>query len=250
MSPTEFFGTVRQKFYDRKSWYSPPPLIHKLFVYRNVDETQHRKVPLWNSSALSDKKFWQKIVILPTCSHLLTSENFFDTRNWWNTRGFPSEIFRHCETKTFRGKILIPPLLSINFLATGKLMKHSTERFPYGILRHRQTKNFWQKIVILPPSSHILPPSRLQFFSIPEISETLWGSPTKFFGTVRQIFSTENHATPPTLIHKLFGYPGSLMKHSTEGFPYGSLRHCQTKYFWQSFVILPPSTHIVPPSRL
>ena len=33
-SPTIFFGTVRQKIFDRKSWYSlppPPPLIHKIF---------------------------------------------------------------------------------------------------------------------------------------------------------------------------------------------------------------------------
>ena len=30
------------------------------------------------------------------------------------------------------------------------------------------------------------------------------------------------------------------MKHSTESFPYGIPRHCQTKKFWQKIVILPP----------
>ena len=56
-SPTEIFGTVRQEFFDGKSWYSPPPpLIHKLFRYRKFSETQHRRVHLPNFSALWDKK--------------------------------------------------------------------------------------------------------------------------------------------------------------------------------------------------
>ena len=39
-SLTKFFGTVRQKLFDRKSLYSPhPPLIHKLFCYRKFCET-------------------------------------------------------------------------------------------------------------------------------------------------------------------------------------------------------------------
>ena len=36
----------------------------------------------------------------------------------------------------------------------------------------------------------------LQHFSIPKINETLKNSPTKFFGTVRQKFLTENRDTP------------------------------------------------------
>ena len=56
-SPTKIFGTVRQKIFDGKSWYSPPPLIRKLFRYRKFFETQHRRAPLWNFSALWDKKF-------------------------------------------------------------------------------------------------------------------------------------------------------------------------------------------------
>ena len=30
-SPRKFFGTVRQKFFDRKSWYTP--VVHKIFPY-------------------------------------------------------------------------------------------------------------------------------------------------------------------------------------------------------------------------
>ena len=95
-----------------------------------------------------------------------------------------------------------PHLLSINFLSTGKLMKHSTEWLPYGILRHCQTKNFDRK------SWYFLPPptsSHPKIFSIPEIGETLGGSPPKFFGTVRQKIFDGKSWYPP-LIHKLFGY--------------------------------------------
>ena len=44
-------------------------------------------------------------------------------------------------------------------------------------------------------------------FLMPETSETLKGSFTMYFGTVRQKISTENLDTPPSpLIHKLFRY--------------------------------------------
>ena len=33
---------------------------------------------------------------------------------------------------------------------------------------------------------------------------------------------------------------GNFLKHSTVGFPYGTLRHCEIKNFWQKIVILPP----------
>ena len=65
-SPTKFFGTVRQKNFDRKSWKSPPPLL---------------------------------------------SINFFATGRFLkhSTEGFTYQIYRHCETKNFRRKNVIPP---------------------------------------------------------------------------------------------------------------------------------------------
>ena len=42
-SPTKFFGTVRQKIFDRKSWYSlfpPSSVIHNFFRYKKFCETQ------------------------------------------------------------------------------------------------------------------------------------------------------------------------------------------------------------------
>ncbi len=72
------------------------------------------------------------------------------------------------------------------------------------MFRYCKTNNFRRKILILPP-----PPSYPYTFSLPE---TFWntaqkGSPTKFFGTVRQKIFDENLDTPPSpLIHKLFRY--------------------------------------------
>ena len=102
-SPTKFFGTVRQKVLTENRDISPPPLILIFFRDQQFSEAQIRKfslrnfsalwdkifdtkswhnslkprifrypklmthwwVPLRSFSALSDKKFWQKIVIFP-----------------------------------------------------------------------------------------------------------------------------------------------------------------------------------------
>ena len=45
----------------------------------------------------------------PLPPHLL-SITFFDTLNYWKTKGFPYGFFRHCETKKFWEKIVILPL--------------------------------------------------------------------------------------------------------------------------------------------
>ena len=123
------FGPVRQKFLT-KPWC---PLLRM----KNSDKRiflKHQSVLVLqlNISVQWDKNFDGK------SWYSLPYPNFFDTRNYCNSKGFPYGNFRHCETKNFRREILI------------------------------------------------LPPPLIQTFSVPEISETLKGSPTKFFGTVRQ----------------------------------------------------------------
>ena len=135
-SPTKFFGTVRQKVLTEKRDISPHPsypylvsrpeiseaqirkvslrnfsaLWDKIFdtkswhnslkpkIFRNPKLMTHWWVPLRSFSALSDKNFWQKIVIFPPP---LLSLSFFETRNFQKHRSerFLYEIFRHCETK-------------------------------------------------------------------------------------------------------------------------------------------------------
>ena len=81
-------------------------------------------------------------------------------------------------------------------------------------------------------------------FSTPENSETLKGSPTNIFGTVRQKNSTENLVTPPFLSIKFFA-TGNFLKHSTERFPYKIFRHCETKKFRRKILLLPLLIHKV-----
>ena len=136
-SPTKFFGTVRQKVLTQNRDIPPPPSYPYLFsrpeifrstdqkgfslkffgtvrqnvrhkivthnslkpkIFRNPKLMTHWWVPLRSFSALSDKKFWQKIVIFPPP---LLSLSFFETRNFQKHRSerFLYEIFRHCETK-------------------------------------------------------------------------------------------------------------------------------------------------------
>ena len=136
-SPTKFFGTVRQKVLTENRDIFPSPLIliffrdqkfseaqirkvslrnfsalwDKIFdtkswhnslkpkIFRNPKLMTHWWVPLRSFSALSDKKFWQKIVIFPPPPLLFLS--FFETRIFQRHRSerFLYEIFRHCETK-------------------------------------------------------------------------------------------------------------------------------------------------------
>ena len=86
------------------------------------------------------------------------------------------------------------------------------------------------------------PPSFLQIFSGPEVSETLKDSPTNFFGTVRQKIFDRKSWNPPPLLSVNFFATGRFLKHSTEGFTYQIHRHCETKNFRRKNVI-PPSVH-------
>ena len=124
-----FFGSVRRKTFERKSWY--PLLIHKIFGKKNFSEKwrvllrklwdceknnfrQIRDTPsyaiffdpefFWNErvplrlfSVLWDKKnSWENRDI-----HFLSIE-IFDKRNFLSNEGFPYEIFRYCEKINFR----------------------------------------------------------------------------------------------------------------------------------------------------
>ena len=104
-SLTKFFGTVRQKFFDGSSWYSPPPvLIDKLFGYRKFSEKQHRRVPLRNFSALSDNKFSIENRDFP-----LFGINFLIPEFSGTLKRSSTNFFGTVRQKTFRQKIVILP---------------------------------------------------------------------------------------------------------------------------------------------
>ena len=123
----------------------------------------------------------------------LLSMNFLVTENFLkrSTEGFPYQFFRHCETKNFRRKLLIPPLLFINFFATGRNFSETRHRrVPltkfFGPVRQ---KSFGKTVMPPPPPMH-------ENFRYKSVFETQKGSPTKFFGTVRQKFLTQNPDIP------------------------------------------------------
>ena len=218
-----------------------PPLIHKFFsipeIFRKTEGflykafrfghvrqkvRQNRDAPsyawkFWKSFSEAPKcspmkyfntvrqKLRRKIVILPPPPPPLM-QTFSIPEIFATVKDSPTKIFgtvrqKNFDRKSWKSLPPPPPLLSINFFATGRFLKHSTEGFTYQIYRHCETKNFRRKNVIHPP------PSFIQFFSGPEVSETLKDSPTKFFGTVRQKnFDRKSWKSPPPLIHKLFRY--------------------------------------------
>ena len=175
--------------WDKKFWtenHDPPPLIHIFFRYRNFSWTQHRRVPLQSFSVLRDKRISTENFDTPP----FLSINLFVTGNFpkHSTKGFPCKVFRHCETKKFRRKILILPLLIHKLIRNWKLPKHSTKGFPCKVFRHCETKNFRRKIMIHPLSS-------ILFFRYRNISWTqhrripLWS-----YSVLRdKSFSMENH---------------------------------------------------------
>ena len=195
--PTTFFGTVRQKFFDANFWY---PLI---------------------------------------CIKFFDNPNFL--KHWRDAH----EIFRHCETKNFRRKNVICPLLSMNFFRYQKISAKQKDSFTKLFVlvlwdkKFRQYRDappllcmkiFYKRIFLKHQSVfqwnisvqwdknfdgkswYYPPPPLIQTFSVPEISETLKGSSTKFFGTVRQKIFDGKSWYSPALLSKFFLYP-KLMKH-------------------------------------
>ena len=95
------------------------------------------------------------------------------------------------------------PLLSINFLATGNLLKHSTEGSLYEFFRHCEAKNFRRKLLTSPP---VL---AMNFFATWKfLKHSIEGFRYRIF----QHCETQNFRgkllilPSPPVIHKLFGY--------------------------------------------
>ena len=144
-SPTKFFGTVRQKVLTETRDISPPPppLILIFFRDQKFSEAQIRKVslrnfsalwdkifdkktwhnslkpkifrypklmthwwvPLRSFSALSDKKFWQKIVIFPPPPLILISFSRLEIFRSTDQKGFSTKFFGTVR-QNFRHKIV------------------------------------------------------------------------------------------------------------------------------------------------
>ena len=132
-----------------------------------------------------DGKIWYPLLCI----------KFFDTSIFLKHWRDAHKIFRHCETKIFRRKIVIPPIVHKNFSIPQffKKIQGMLKKF-FG--RKRQ-KNFRQKTVI-PPIMH-------KFFQYLKVSETLKGCPQNFRHCETKKFRREN--VIPLSMHRFFQYP-------------------------------------------
>ena len=82
------FSALWEKIFDTKSWHNS--LKPKIFRYPKL--MTHWWVPLRSFSALSDKKFWQKIVIFPPppYSYLFSRPEIFRSTD---QKGFSTKLF-------------------------------------------------------------------------------------------------------------------------------------------------------------
>ena len=134
-SPTKFFGTVREKIFDGKSRYFLPHLIQN-FSIPEISETLKRSPTKFFGS--ETKKFRQKI---ENRDITLRSIKIFDTRNQWNTKGFPYEVFRYplsSSIKLFEGKnFLENSRISLRKFSALRDLKISTENRDTRPLIHK-----------------------------------------------------------------------------------------------------------------
>ena len=119
----------------------PSPLLcMKIFDKRIL--LKHQSVLQWNISVQWDKNFSIENVDTPPPSY----PNFFDTRNYRNTKGFPpTEIFGTVRQKNFGGKSWypLPPLWCIKFFTTRNFLIHrSVPQRNFSVL---WGKKFWTK---------------------------------------------------------------------------------------------------------
>ena len=153
-SPTKLFGRTRQKKLQRRIVIPPPLGIHKIFRYPRFSETP---------------------------------------------KGSPTNFFRHCETKKFRKNRYAlqisyaqpppppHPLLCMEISDTRIFLKH--KRVPLRIFSALWDKKISKKPLCSPDqlcSPPTPPPPMHGNFRYQNFFETQKGSPTNFFGTVRQ----------------------------------------------------------------
>ena len=119
---------------------------------------------------------WQKLrrkIVIPPSPPLLSINFFSLPATSWNTEWFPGKVFSVLWDKEIFDKTAkLPPSFAWNF-SRPEIVRNTENH------RHWETKNFRRKIMISPPLIH-------NIFRYRKFCETKKGSPTKFFGTVRQ----------------------------------------------------------------
>ena len=99
VSPTKFFGTVRQQSFDRKLWYPPLFLIPKVFRYQKFPESQKGSSTKFFGTfrQVFDRKLWYSFPP-PLIHKILRYLNFSETQKVFLTKFLCTE-----KQKSFNG---------------------------------------------------------------------------------------------------------------------------------------------------
>ena len=148
---------------------------------------------------------------------------FFITKIFQNTDGFLYDLFRHCETKKFRRKNVIPALLSMKFFPYQNISE--TQVSIYNFFRHCKTKTFRRR--------NVIPAFFSKKFFHTRIFLKHKCPPTIFFDNVKQIISDKTVKAPPPM-QKIF-HNQNISKHRR--LPRRFFWHCETKKIRRNIAI-------------
>ena len=158
--------------------------------------------------------------------------NFFRYPKLMKHYLIPQRNFSVLWDKKLRRKLLLLSTLSYTYtfplpeVFWNTALKGSTKKFFCTARRTNFNGKSWFPPTLYPKN-----------FSIPEINETIKCSLWKFFGTVRQVTSTENLDTLPVFFSKNFFPSESLGKHRTESFFYEVFQSCETNQFQRKIMV-------------
>ena len=186
--PRTFFGTVRPKIFDGKTWY---PLFHPYIFFETKNFLKNSRIFLRKFWALWDIKISTGNRDMPPLIH-----KFFSIpENFRKTEGFLYKAFRFGPVRQkFRQNRDAP---SSSWKFSIKEFFWSTKVFSIEIFQYSETK--------IPTENRDTPPPLIQTFSIPEIIATIKDSPTKFFDSETKNFRRKILIHPPFFSPNFFG---------------------------------------------
>ena len=192
--PTNFFGTVRPKIFDGKTWY---PLFHPYIFFETKNFLKNSRIFLRKFWALWDIKISTGNRDMPPLIH-----KFFSIpENFRKTEGFLYKAFRFGPVRQKFRQNRDAPLLFMKIFDKRIFLKHqSVLQWNISI---QWDKNSDGKSWYSPP-----PPPYPNFFDTRNYCNNK-RFPYKIFRHWDKKFSIENLETPPptpSLIHKLFRY--------------------------------------------
>ena len=161
--------------------------------------------------------------------------NFFDTRKFWETGGFPSQVFRFGPVRQsffwqYRDAPPPPTPLCIKFFDSRNFLKH-WRVFPRNSFGTVRQKLFDGKLWYPPPPLSLIH----KIFSTPENFWNTEGTPYEVFRSCETKNFQQSHGAPS------YTWKFSIVEFfwNTEGLPDEVFRYCETESCRQKIVTYP-----------